>query len=73
MFKLLLLKIVLPLKSYFSPFLIGMAKGLLLGNEAVKLYWKKIHILLDSIQPIRFLILDVSKPVNPFKDDLKCI
>ena len=34
---LLPLKIVLPFKSYFSPFLIGMAKRLLLGSESIKL------------------------------------
>ena len=66
---LLPLKIVLPFKSYFSPFLIGMAKRLLLGSESIKLCWKKIHMLLDSNQPVKLLILDVSKLVNPFKDD----
>ena len=74
MLKVLLpIKIVLPLKSYFSPFLTRMAKGLLLGSEAGKLSWKKIHLLLDSSQPIRLLILGVTKPVNLVKDDLKCI
>ena len=49
MLKVLLpLKIVLPLKSYFSPFFTGKAKGVLLGSEAVKLCWEKIHLLLDS-------------------------
>ena len=68
-----MLKVFLPLKSYFSPFLTRMAKGLLMGSEAIKLCWKKIHLLLDSSQLVRLLILNVSKPVNPFKDDLKCI
>ena len=70
------LKMAPPLKSYpqkISPFLTGMAKGLLLGGETIKLCWKYVHLILESNQPILLLILDISEPVNPLKDDLECI
>ena len=54
---------MLPLKSYsysISPlFLAGMAKGLGLCSEAIKISWKQVNLVLDSSQPVRLLILDV--------------
>ena len=74
--KVLPLKVRLSLKSYsiyYSPFLTGMAKGLRLVREAIKLGCGQVDLVLNGGQPIGVLSLDFSQAVNPFKNDLKSI
>ena len=48
-----------------SPFLTGMAKGSLLGGEAIKLCSEDVHLILKCSQPIKLFILDISELINP--------
>ena len=59
----------------YLPLFIGMAKGsvLLVGVDAVKLGWKYIQLILHSCHLFSMLILNLSKAINPFQDDLECI
>ena len=59
--------------QYYSPFLIGMAKGLRLVSEAVKLGCQQVYLLLDSYKAIGVLSCYIPKTINPLKYDVKSI